>query len=130
MKAINLTLSVLFALFAIVQYNDPDPWSWIALYGFVALISGLAAFGIYRKWAVLAGIGVCLVWMATLLPDFVNWIKMGMPTITGQMKATEPHIELTREFLGLLIALAALGWHLYKSGPVGGGSKTLKTESL
>lgn len=115
MKFFNLFLALLFALFAIVQWNDPDPWAWIALYGYVALVSGLAAFGIYRQWAILAGLAVCAVWMATLLPDFIGWIKMGAPTITGQMKATEPHIELTREFLGLAVAAAGLGWHFYQS---------------
>ena len=118
MKAFNLFLAVLFLVFAIVQYNDPDPWIWIILYIFVATVSGFAAFGIYRKWVLIAGIGLCAIWMATLLPDFINWIKMGMPTITGQMKATEPHIELTREFLGLFIVLATLGLHYYRSQQV------------
>jgi hypothetical protein len=35
-------------------------------------------------------------------------MRMGMPTIVGSMKAEEPHIELVREFGGLLLAVAAL----------------------
>lgn len=115
MKIFNLILAVLFLLFAFVQLNDPDPWLWFALYAFVALVSALAAFNIYRKWAIVGGMVVVVVWMATLLPDFIAWIQLGMPTITGQMKATEPHIELTREFLGLFIAGTALVWHFFRS---------------
>lgn len=115
MKIFNVILAVLFVLFAVVQLNDPDPWAWVVLYGLVALISGLAAFGIYRLWAIVAGMVICVVWMATLLPDFIAWIQMGTPNIAGKMKATEPHIELTREFLGLFIAGVALVWHFFRA---------------
>jgi len=32
MKIFFATLASLFLLFAVVQYNDPDPWLWIAIY--------------------------------------------------------------------------------------------------
>ena len=115
MKLFNIFLVILFVLFAVVQYNDPDPWAWIALYTFVAVVSGFAASGRYNRYVLLGGLAICLIWMITLVPDFISWIKMGAPTITGSMKAEEPHIELTREFLGLLVCGAALGYHLYAS---------------
>ena len=111
MKYFNLFLALLFALFAAVQLNDPDPWGWVALYGFVAVVSAFAAFGRYHPYLLYLGLGIVLIWMATLFPDFINWVKMGMPTITGSMKAESPHVELTREFLGLLLCALALGWH-------------------
>ena len=115
MKVVNITLSILFLLFAIVQYNDPDPWAWIGLYVYVALISAFAVFGKYNKWLMLAGLAVCVIWMLILVPDFINWVGMGMPTITGSMKAEAPHIELTREFLGLFVAGSALAFHYHQS---------------
>lgn len=121
MKVSNLILAALFALFAIVQLNDSDPWLWFTLYMYVAAVSAMAAFGIYRMWAIILGMIICVVWMGTLIPDFINWIRMGMPTIAGQMKATEPHIELTREFLGLFLAGAALVYHFFR------GRKELKS---
>jgi hypothetical protein len=108
MKITNIVLGVLFLLFAIVQYNDPDPWLWMLLYGFVAGILLFAAFGKREKWLAIAGFVVCTIWLLTLLPDFINWIQMGMPTITASMKTEEPHIEYTREFLGLGICMLAL----------------------
>ncbi len=113
-KIVGITLSALFALFAILQLNDVDPWLWVALYLFVAAVIGGAALGYYRSWAAWLGIGICVVWMLSILPEFINWISMGMPTITGKMKATEPHIEFTREFLGLGLAAAALGYTIWQ----------------
>lgn len=110
MKIFNLFLTLLFALFAAVQFNDPDPWGWALMYGFVAAVCGFAAFGRFHAYALYLGLGIALIWMATLLPGFINWIKMGMPTITGSMKAESPHVELTREFLGLVLCILVLGW--------------------
>ena len=109
MKYFNLFLSLAFALFAIVQLNDPDPWKWVAFYGFIAVVSGFAAFGHYHQYILYLGLGVVIIWMLSLLPDFINWVKMGMPTIAGSMKAESPHVELTREFLGLLLCGLASG---------------------
>ena len=36
-------------------------------------------------------------------------VIMGMPNTRAEMMATAPHIEVVREFLGLLIAVACLG---------------------
>ncbi|MBX2875693.1 MAG: transmembrane 220 family protein [Saprospiraceae bacterium] len=115
MKIVKIVLSVLFVLFAVVQLNDVDPWAWVALYIYVALLFGLSAAGRNHKYATIGGLALVVIWMATLLPDFINWVNMGMPTITGSMKAESPHVELTREFLGLLIVGIALGW-LFISG--------------
>ena len=109
-KAAPIIITILFVLFAAVQYNDPDGWKWIILYLFVA---GIIAFGITGrrdKTVILAGLGLSGIWMLTLVPDFNHWVQMGMPTIVEHMKAEAPHIELTREFLGLLICMGALYW--------------------
>lgn len=122
MKLLNSFLAILFILFAIVQYNDPDPWAWIALYLFVAVVCGFAFFSRYHRYIIIAGLAVCIIWLATLVPDFIRWVKMGMPTITGSMKAEAPHIELTREFLGLAVCMAALGFQYFqakKKGDIG-----------
>ncbi|MEM9820050.1 MAG: transmembrane 220 family protein [Bacteroidota bacterium] len=111
MKITNVILSILFFLFAIVQYNDPDPWFWIVLYGMVGMISAMAVFGQYRQILILLGIACCVLGMLFLLPDFIDWLQNGAPSITESMKAEAPHIELTREFLGFVVALLALLWH-------------------
>ena len=115
MKVFNLILAALFTVFAIVQYNDPDPWLWIVIYLFMAVISGMAAFGQYQKMVIWFGLGFCLAYLIILLPDFVDWLTSGAESIVGSMKAEKPHIELTREFLGLLLCLGTLFFHLRRA---------------
>jgi len=98
MKLVNIILALLFALFAIVQYNDPDPWLWMGIYAFIAIISGLAAAEIYPTWLIRIGLVGCVIGLGILLPDFIDWISGGAESITETMKAEKPHIELTREF--------------------------------
>ena len=108
MKYIHLLVAVLFALFAKWQLNDPDWPLWVLMYGSVAAIGLWNFLSRPPWWLVYAVLTVSAVWMLTLVPDLINWITDGMPTIAGQMKAESPHIELTREFFGLLISTIVL----------------------
>lgn len=115
MKIFNWVLTILFALFAAVQFNDPDPIVWVIVYSSVAVISGFAAFGKYNKNVIVTVIGICIIWMLTLVPGVVDWVNEGMPSITGSMKAESPYIEYLREFLGLFIVLLALFFHYFQA---------------
>lgn len=115
MKIINLILCFLFVLFAVVQYNDPDPYLWAPIYLFVAGVCGFAAFNKYDRRITLLGTIVLAIYTLTYVPAFVDWIRMGMPSIVETMKAEKPYVELTREFGGLVICLLALGWQLKRT---------------
>ncbi len=115
MKLVNITLALLFTVFAIVQYNDPDPWLWISVYSFIAIVSGLAAVKIYPTWLIRIGLASCVIGLGILLPDFIDWMNTGAESITESMQAKKPHIELTREFLGLLLCTLVMGLHLWQS---------------
>ena len=109
----HLIVCLLFTLFAGWQYNDPDPYVWIPVYGFVALAFGFSAFR--RPWpkAVLwLGLAPLVLFLAMYIPDFWNWIQMGGPSIVESMKADKPWVEYTREFLGLALCIAGLLWQL------------------
>ncbi|HFA50951.1 MAG TPA: hypothetical protein ENJ95_18225 [Bacteroidetes bacterium] len=112
MKIPNFILAAIFIVFAYLQLNDPDPLGWTLVYLYMAAVCVFAAYNRANKYVLWAGIAAVLVWMGFLFPEFVSWIKTGMPDIAGQMKAEEPHIEFTREFLGLGICLAVLFWQL------------------
>ncbi len=112
MKYGHLLLALVFCLFAYWQLNDPDWPQWVAMYGYIALIAGWSAWTRPPQWLPWLGLAVATIWLLTLIPDFIGWLQMGAPTITGQMKAESPHVELTREFLGLAICLAALGYYV------------------
>ena len=110
-KNIYFFISGLFLLFAIVQWNDPDPLIWMIFYGVMSLIYILLAlrkkFAFYLSVLMLI---VSVVYMGFILPEIIKWIKDGMPSIVQSMKATIPSIEYTREFLGLLLCLIACIW--------------------
>ncbi|MFN7115478.1 MAG: transmembrane 220 family protein [Saprospiraceae bacterium] len=108
MKNLNIILAILFLLFAIVQYNDPDPFVWIAIYGIVAVVCALAAFKKYYIWLILLGLAISAVEATTTIPGFIEWIRLGMPNIAETMKAEKPYIEYTRELLGLVLCVGTL----------------------
>ena len=119
-KILHLVLAVLFVLFAVVQLNDPDPLRWFLIYLLIAGIFAFGAFDRYNQYPIYLGMALCIGAFIILIPGFIDWVQMGMPSITSSMKATEPHIELTREFLGIVISLAALGYQYRRMRKISG----------
>ena len=90
-------------LFLGLQWNDPDPYLWMPIYGFVAYVCGMAAVEKYNKTLILIGLSILGFYTLTYIPAFMDWINRGMPNIVETMKADKLYIELTREFGGLII---------------------------
>lgn len=114
MRYLNLVVAATFAWSAIIQYNDPDPWLWIAVYAAAAVMAGLAAFGRYPVPALVALGVACMVWMVTLAGGVADFIAQGDPGLifTG-MSPERPWVELTREFGGLAIIVASCVVYLW-----------------
>ena len=108
MKFLSFILGLLMLLFGYFQLNDPDPYGWVVVYLATAIICFLAGMNKYYRPVIMAALVVSLLWGASLIPDFYNWIVNGADSIVGSMKAEEPHVELTREFLGLVLISAVL----------------------
>ena len=115
MKITNTILAILFALFAFWQMNDPDPWLWVSIYLFTALVFAAAVFKKYNVYIVYLGIAVCVIGIGLLFPELIRWINMGSPDIAESMKTDKPYIEFVREFFGLVITLAALLFHYFST---------------
>jgi hypothetical protein len=112
MKILNAILTVLFAVFALVQLNDPDPWIWVAMYGFVAVMSGMAFLGKYNKNVLLVGMVISVIWAITLSPGVYDWFaNHNTAEIFENMAPGKVFIETARECFGLLIAFGALLFH-------------------
>jgi hypothetical protein len=108
--SIHIILAILFILFAVVQYNDPDPYIWIPIYGSVAAVCILNHQKKFYPPIILAILGGLSIYWMTYLPSFIQWFTDGMPSIASTMKAETPFIELIREFLGLLLAMLTLAY--------------------
>lgn len=100
MRYVNGVLCAFLALFAIVQYDDPDFLLWFLIYGIAAGWCGLAAFrpaGVAHSRPALIALGVCLALAAAgsiwLWPTGIaNWWDD----------------EVVREGMGLIIVTVSL----------------------
>jgi hypothetical protein len=62
-RVVNGVMALLFAVAVAVQYNDPDPVRWMALYGAAFVIALMAAVRGRGPIVAAAGVGaVALVW--------------------------------------------------------------------
>jgi hypothetical protein len=112
MKIFNSLFIFLFLLSAALQYNDPDPYIWMPLYLYAALLCYRALKGKYNPTLYIAGL---LVYVSYAVYLFFNdtgvqsWYgQHDAESIVQSMKATKPWIEETREFFGLLLLVLAL----------------------
>ncbi|MEQ8240352.1 MAG: transmembrane 220 family protein [Cyclobacteriaceae bacterium] len=108
-KVIEITFFVLFSLFAMVQYNDPDGPAWILIYGSVAIVSLLSAVRVYRRSIVMGMIIALSIFAIYLSPHFYDYLLAANKNeLFGDMVYEKPYIEGTREFGGVVIAILCL----------------------
>ena len=67
MKIFNLIFCVVFIFFAALQYNDPDPYIWIPIYMYSAILCWLAFRNKFYSKAYFIGIAVYLLYAIGLL---------------------------------------------------------------
>jgi hypothetical protein len=100
-RAANAVMAVLFAFGAAVQYNDPDPLRWMAIYLAAAVACALAALRrLPRLVPVVVGLAA-LAWAATLAPHVLGRVGVGEMVEAWEMK--DARVEEGREASGLLI---------------------------
>ncbi len=115
MKILFGVLTVMFILFAGLQYNDPDPYIWIPYYLGIAVLTGAMVNGRFLKWFVVTMTVASIVGLVHYFPGVYDWeVNHNAENIAQQMKADKPYIEKTREFFGIAISLAAIALVYWK----------------
>ena len=119
MKFFNIFFSVVFTLFAVVQYNDPDPYFWVPIYLYPALLCILKfiqkPIPSLAYWAGFLVFGVYAIYKMFDTNGIIDWVQFhNASNIASTMKAEKPWIEESREFFGLLIILIVLGINYIK----------------
>lgn len=101
MRVANAVFAALFLLSVVVQYNDPDPIRWMAIYG--AALAMCLLRGRVPWWApAIVGV-VAGIWGLTLVPGVLAEAELA--DLVRTMKH-ENHAEEARELGGLcLVAL-------------------------
>lgn len=106
LKIVAALLAVLFGLAAALQYNDPDPLRWVAIYAAAAaacLLSLREAAPRWLRW----GIGlVALGWAATLLPSVLRGSQFA--GLFSSVRMMSPEVEEARELGGLLLTALSM----------------------
>lgn len=96
-----ILMAAVFVLFAAFQYNDPDPYLWIPIYLYPALLSVMYYRGQVSRTLLLVSAAVFLAGAIYLWPQ--HWegveLKSGMKTM---------NIELGRESLGMGMVFVTL----------------------
>ena len=116
-RIVNVVMAALFALAVAVQYNDPDPLRWMAIYGVACAVSiaaavhGQAPLGLTAA-AALVALTWSVYWAATSTAGvamyehmFDSWEMKNLP------------VEEAREASGLLIVtvwMVVLSVHAWK----------------
>lgn len=98
----SYVMGALLVFCVALQYNDPDPIRWMAMYGAAAIVALLLPA---KKQLVPAGYlvaAVALVWGAYLLYDV--WGRMEVPDLINKMSEKGGAVEEGRESGGLAIA--------------------------
>ncbi|TAH25507.1 MAG: hypothetical protein EAZ07_06910 [Cytophagales bacterium] len=105
MKIIYALFLLVYSSFIIVQYNDPDPFIWITIYGYGLLMILLGFINRYNQYFTLSGIIAYTIGALYLLPSVIEWIeKEKGHNLMQRMVDNKMYIEETREFGGLIIA--------------------------
>jgi len=112
MKIFNLSFCAIFILFAALQYNDPDPYIWIPIYLYTAALCWMAFRRRFYPKLYLLGTVIYALYAAYLFfskDGMLDWMREHhSENIAGEMKATKPWIEATREVLGLVTLILVL----------------------
>ncbi|ALJ04212.1 hypothetical protein APS56_03200 [Pseudalgibacter alginicilyticus] len=114
-RNLNIVLSTMFSLFAIIQLNDPDPTLWFSLYMIVALVSIISNYtSIHRIiiWVLIIGYSL---YASRYFFYFFDWLNTEhKEEIFGKMVYEKPYLEGSREFIGLIMAIGALFFQVGK----------------
>jgi hypothetical protein len=99
-------LAVLFLFFSALQYNDPDPARWMAVYGCAGVVSATAAFRPHG--AALPAAALAVVTLAWALATFAGVSgRVPLGEVFAAARMIDSNVERVREALGLVMVA---GW--------------------
>lgn len=102
MRVITIVMMLVFVFGAAVQYNDPDPVGWMAIYLAAALVCLLALRRWPPRWLPWTIAGVAVLWAATFIPGAIA-SRVRPDELVEEFEMASPVIEEARELYGLLL---------------------------
>ncbi len=109
MRLVHAIVALAFLIMAAIQFNDPDPVYWVAVYAVVAAVPAARIFGHSLPTTSAVAGGMVLAGLLIAAPGVVDYLASGdYSSIDEKMMDEKPYVESAREFIGLLIAAAGL----------------------
>lgn len=93
-KVISAGMVIVFIASCAVQYNDPDPFTWVIAYGIAGVFSAMAVAGRFTGLVIPAGL------------IYLSWAMYNMPHIDSSEWLTT---ETSRESGGLMLSAIWMG---------------------
>ena|SRR5579859_1736563 len=110
MKVFNIFFAILFLGFTVLQFNDPDPYLWVPIYGAMVVVCVMAHRGrVYKNFLLTLAL-FYLVYVVILAPSAWTLLSSNDRSLVFDdiAKMQNVYVEETHEFLGLIICLAVL----------------------
>jgi len=102
---LDLSMALLFAFAAGLQFNDPDPIQWIAIYTAACVVSLVMLFRRRVPPAMVIGVlAIAIAWAALIAFSGPGASEYGHMFDAWEMKS--PSVEEAREASGLIIVAA------------------------
>ena len=92
-------MCALFLLSVAVQWNDPDPWLWMPIYGVAAVLAGLGAAGRLPVWPNAVALALFVLLFALWAPSLLGARREAFTSFTMRTAADEE----PREAIGLAL---------------------------
>lgn len=103
LKVCNVVMALLFLVAVVVQYNDPDPVQWMAIYG-AALVCCVLSVVEKLPWQFSSAVTlIAFLWAGTLAPHVIGHTTWAEMTAEWHMTVGGNAVEEGREMGGLLI---------------------------
>lgn len=100
LRYLNYLVIIVFALAAIVQYNDVHGLRWMLVYGAASVLSILFSLKRLHRATSTALAIVCLIWALFKVPDLT---VSGFQHMFDEVQMMQTGVQAAREFLGLLL---------------------------
>ena len=100
-RLLHGVMAALFFFGGAVQYNDPDPLVWMAIYVAAGTTCVLAVIRRLRWWFPAVIGAIALVWAATFMPAVLPNVRI--PQLFAAWEMADIRVEEGREMYGLLI---------------------------
>lgn len=103
LRLLNVLFLANYVLSIGLQYNDPDPWRWVLMYGAAAAACIVAMRRPVPRWLPGITLSAALVWLALLMPRVLG--QVGISEMFQERGMATMQIEEGREGIGLALII-------------------------